>query len=97
MRGLQCWVARCSGVHLARAKNRRIPQFDWCDAGSGAGLVATVTRSGTNGSNGARGPAMSRAYYGTLLLIVLLLVCWFVIGHWDQLPQLIDNTMAALT
>jgi hypothetical protein len=40
---------------------------------------------------------MSRAYYGTLLLIVLLLVCWFVIGHWDQLPQLIDNTMAALT
>jgi hypothetical protein len=96
MRGLQCWVARRPGAHLARAKNRRIPQFGWNDAGSGAGLVATMSRSGMNGSNGPRGPGMSRTYYGTMLLIVLLLVCWFVIGHWNQLPQLIDSTMAAL-
>jgi hypothetical protein len=35
-------------------------------------------------------------YYGAVIWIVVLLLCWFVIGHWDRLPQLISSTMAAL-
>jgi hypothetical protein len=49
-----------------------------------------------DGSQGPRGSDASRMYYGAVIWIVGLLLCWFVIGHWDQLPQLITSTMAAL-
>jgi hypothetical protein len=49
-----------------------------------------------NGSNSPRGSNPGRTYYGPVLSIVLLLACWFIIGNWSQLPQLIDSTMAAL-
>jgi hypothetical protein len=49
-----------------------------------------------NGSNSPRGSSPGRTYYGPVLSIVLLLACWFIIGNWNQLPQLIDSTMAAL-
>ena len=58
--------------------------------------MATMSRSEVNGLGRSRGAGASRAYHGTVLSIVLLLVCWFVIAHWNQLPQLIDSTMAAL-
>jgi hypothetical protein len=59
-------------------------------------MVAMMSRSGIDSSSGPRGSGRSRTYYGPVLSIVLLLACWFIIGHWNQLPQLIDSTMAAL-
>ena len=43
-----------------------------------------------------RGSVSRRMYYGAVTWIVVLLISWFVIGHWDRLPQLINSTMAAL-
>lgn len=55
-----------------------------------------MSRSGMKGSSSQRGSGPSSVYYGPVLSIVLLLVCWFIIGNWNQLPSLIDSTMAAL-
>jgi hypothetical protein len=55
-----------------------------------------MSRSSGDGLSGPRGAGPSGTYYGTVLSIVLLLAGWFIIGHWSQLPQLIDSTMAAL-
>jgi hypothetical protein len=55
-----------------------------------------MSRSSGDGLSGPRGAGPSGTYYGTVLSIVLLLAGWFIIGHWNQLPQLIDSTMAAL-
>jgi hypothetical protein len=96
MQRRQCWVAFHPDRDLARAKICRIPQFIGRDAGRAASLAATMSRAGMKGSNNQRGSGPSSAYYGPVLSIVLLLVCWFIIGNWNQLPSLIDSTMAAL-
>jgi hypothetical protein len=96
MRGRQCWVARPPNRDLAGAKIRRILQFIRRDAERAASLVATMSKSGMKGANSPRGSGSSHVYYGPVLSIVLLLACWFIIGNWSQLPQLIDSTMAAL-
>ena len=68
----------------------------------GTPLVATMmSRSSIADSNIPRGTipratGPSGTYAGTVLSIVLLLAGWFIIGHWNQLPALIDSTMAAL-
>jgi hypothetical protein len=59
--------------------------------------MATMSRSEVNGLGRSRALGASHAYYGTVVSIVLLLVSWFIIAHWDQLPQVIDGAMAALT
>ncbi|HXA21164.1 MAG TPA: hypothetical protein VNW90_02610 [Acetobacteraceae bacterium] len=56
-----------------------------------------MSGSEVNGLGRSRALGASHAYYGTVLSIVLLLVSWFIIAHWDQLPQVIDGAMAALT
>jgi hypothetical protein len=96
MRRRQCWSARCPDRDLARAKIRRIHQFIRGTPEGAASVVATMSRSAMNGSNSPRGSSTGRTYYGPVLSIVLLLACWFIIGNWSQLPQLIDSTMAAL-
>jgi hypothetical protein len=79
--------------HFEYAKIRHILSFIRRQA---ACTVATMSRLGMGGSNDPRGAGPSGTYTGTILSIVLLLAGWFIIGHWNQLPQLIDSTMAAL-
>lgn len=55
-----------------------------------------MNRSDVGGSDGSRGPGPSHMYYGTVLLIAVLLCAWFVFAHWDSVPQLISSTRAAL-
>jgi hypothetical protein len=55
-----------------------------------------MSRPGMKGSSSPRGSGPSHVYYGPVLSIVLMLVCWFIIANWNQLPSLIDSTMAAL-
>jgi hypothetical protein len=59
-------------------------------------MATTMNRWQGNGSDRSRGTSAAHAYYGTVVSIVLLLVCWFVIGHWRELPQIIDSGLAAL-
>jgi hypothetical protein len=59
-------------------------------------MPTTMNRWQANGADRPRGTTACHTYYGTVVSIVLLLVCWFVIGHWSELPQVIDSTLAAL-
>jgi len=59
-------------------------------------MATTMNRWQGNGSDRPRATGAGHAYYGTVVSIVLLLVCWFVIGHWSELPQIIDSGLAAL-
>ncbi len=38
----------------------------------------------------------SRAQLVPLVWIAALLACWFVIGEWKMLPEMVSATMAAL-
>jgi hypothetical protein len=53
-------------------------------------------RLGMDGSDNGHASGAGRVYFGAVVWIVLLLACWFVIGHLDTLPELMTSTMAAL-
>jgi hypothetical protein len=38
----------------------------------------------------------SYAPFGPVLWIAVLLGCWFLIGQWNMLPDMVSATMAAL-
>jgi hypothetical protein len=50
----------------------------------------------TDQSADRRRSARSRAHYGPVVWIVLLLAAWFVIAEWRMLPEVISKAMAAL-
>jgi hypothetical protein len=35
-------------------------------------------------------------YYGPVLIILALLICWLLAANWDRLPQVIASAVAAL-
>jgi hypothetical protein len=41
-------------------------------------------------------PRRSHAHFAPLIWIAALLACWFVIGEWKMLPEMVSATMAAL-
>ena len=59
-------------------------------------MATTMSKWQADGSSRPRGASSAQTYSGTVLSIIALLACWFVIGHWSELPQIIDSTMAAL-
>jgi hypothetical protein len=45
---------------------------------------------------GLRRSGPYHTYYGPVLWIVILLAGWLLITEWQELPELISSTMAAL-
>ncbi len=55
-----------------------------------------MSRVEPDDQGGPRRSAAKHVYYGPVLCIGLLLVCWFLIVDWQDLPQVIGSTMAAI-
>jgi hypothetical protein len=55
-----------------------------------------MARSKLEEQGGPRRSEPYHTYYGPVLWIVILLAGWFLITEWQELPELISNTMAAL-
>jgi hypothetical protein len=55
-----------------------------------------MNRSRFDEQQGTRRSASYQAYYVPVAGIVVLLAGWFLITEWQNLPQVITSTMAAL-
>jgi hypothetical protein len=58
--------------------------------------MSAMARSKLEEQGGPRRSEPYHTYYGPVLWIVILLAGWFLITSWQELPELISNTMAAL-
>jgi hypothetical protein len=55
-----------------------------------------MNRSRIDEQQGTRRSASYHAYYAPVAGIAILLAGWFLITEWQNLPQVITSTMAAL-